>query len=92
MMVRIGLFLTLALGLVGFAVVAWISIHPHHPNLAVAPPPPPVTVQVLVAATPLRAGSLLRPEDIVARQFYARTCRWGRAWIRPPTAVSSWAR
>ncbi len=58
-MLRTMLFLLMAAGLVGFSAVAWVSLHP--------PPPPVVTVEkvnVLAAATTLRAGTLLKPDDM----------------------------
>ena len=52
MVVRILLYALLALGLAGFGGVLWFGSRP----------PPPV--KLLVAAHPLRAGSLLKPDDI----------------------------
>ena len=34
-----------------------------------AAPPPPAKIAVLVAARPLRAGSLLKPEDLAAKEI-----------------------
>jgi pilus assembly protein CpaB len=70
MLVRVFLFILMAAGLAGFGAVAWISTRP--PPIATAtaaPVPPPVTkVTVLVAAHPLHAGSLLKPEDVGTRE------------------------
>ena len=66
MLLRIALFALMALGLGGFGTVAYLSTRPP-PTAAInqpAPPPPAVKVKVLVAAHPLRAGSLLKPDDI----------------------------
>jgi pilus assembly protein CpaB len=66
MFARIALFMLMALGLAGFGAVAWINLH------HAAPPPitdaaaPNDKVSVLVAARPLRAGTLLKPEDLIA--------------------------
>jgi pilus assembly protein CpaB len=64
MLARIALFALMAIGLVGFGVVAWVSLHP-----AGAPPQADATVAndkvaILVAARPLRAGTLLKPDDL----------------------------
>ena len=65
MIIRIGLYLVMALGLAGFGAVAWVSTRPPH-SVAVALPVP-ATETVLTAAHPLRAGSLLRPEDLATQ-------------------------
>jgi pilus assembly protein CpaB len=58
-MIKTLLFLFMAGGLVLFSAVAWRTLNP--------PPPPVVTVQkvnVLAAASTLRAGTLLKPDDL----------------------------
>jgi pilus assembly protein CpaB len=54
----------MAVGLLGFSAVAWTSLHP---------PAPPVVqiqrVQVLAAASTLRAGTLLKPDDLEIREM-----------------------
>lgn len=73
MILRIVLFAMMSLGLGGFGIVAWTLARPPTPPAVVAdaPAPPPVVsvakVQVLVAARAVRAGSLLKPEEITAR-------------------------
>jgi pilus assembly protein CpaB len=61
-MLKTLLFLLMAAGLLGFSAVAWVSLHP---------PPPAVQevrkVQVLAAANVLRAGTLLKPDDLEVR-------------------------
>lgn len=61
-MLKTLLFLLMAAGLLGFSAVAWVSLHP---------PPPPVQqvqkVPVLAAANVLRAGTLLKPDDLEVR-------------------------
>jgi pilus assembly protein CpaB len=69
MVVRIMFFALMAIGLVGFGTVAWISTRPPPPPPQVAAPPPPAKIAVLGAARPLRAGSLLKPEDLAAKEI-----------------------
>jgi pilus assembly protein CpaB len=69
MVLRIMFFALMAVGLVGFGTVAWISTRPPPPPPHVAAPPPPAKVAVLGAARPLRAGSLLKPEDLAAKEI-----------------------
>jgi pilus assembly protein CpaB len=63
-MLRTMLFLLMGAGLLGFSFVAWVAMHPPQ---AAAPPIPKVTV--LAAASTLRAGTLLKPDDIEAREM-----------------------
>ncbi len=71
MLLRLAIFGMMALGLGGFGVVAWLSLHqPSPPVVAPAPEaalPPPVLHALLAAAAPLRAGTLLKPEDLTAQ-------------------------
>ncbi|HUB10738.1 MAG TPA: Flp pilus assembly protein CpaB [Acetobacteraceae bacterium] len=71
MVLRLAFFILMAVGLLGFGTVAWISTRPPPPAAAAAnqPPPPPVTRTVLVAARAVPAGSLLKPEDLAAKQM-----------------------
>ena len=81
MVLRIVLFAMMVLGLGGFGIIAWVSTR--QPPAAVAqakpepeavaeakpePPKPVVKQTVLVAGRPLRAGSLLKPEEITVRE------------------------
>lgn len=68
MILRIALFGLMALGLFGFGAVAWVSSHPASRQ---AEAPPPATA--LVLARDLRAGTLLRAEDVVAKDLPAAT-------------------
>ena len=62
MLLKLALVVIMALGLAGFGAVAWISIQaPSKPVAAVVEVP---RTSVLTAAHLVRAGSLLRPEDI----------------------------
>ena len=67
MVIRITFFILMALGLVGFGTVAWISTRPP-PQAATAAAAVPVKMTVLVAARAVRAGSLLKPEDLAAKE------------------------
>ncbi len=82
MVLRIVLFAIMAMGLGGFGIIAWVSTRPP-PAVADAakpapeavavvvpePPKPVVRVAVLVAGRAVRAGSLLKPEEITSREF-----------------------
>ena len=69
MLIRVAVFALLALGLGGFGTVAWLVTRPPPaPPVALAEAPlPPVRHVVLAAANPLRAGTLLKSEDLVAQ-------------------------
>lgn len=58
MLLRLSLFVVLALGLAGFGTVAWLELHPARPQIAAAP-----KILILATAHPLRAGSLIQPAD-----------------------------
>ena len=78
MLLRVAFFVLMALALVGFGTVAWLTLRPPSPPpiaqvvpvapaaaaLASAPPP---QIKVLVAARSVAAGTMLKPEDVVAR-------------------------
>jgi pilus assembly protein CpaB len=66
MIVRIFLLLTIAVGLVGFGTITWISIHSSDDQPTAESQD---RVSVLTAAGPLRAGTLLKPEDITASEL-----------------------
>ncbi len=70
MLLRVALLGLMTLALGGFGFVAWFSLQPPPPVVAdaPAPPPPPVLRAVLAAASSLRPGALLKPEDLVALQ------------------------
>lgn len=71
MMLRVLLFTIMGLAIAGFGGVAWYSLRTPAPaQLAAEPPPPPPPHQpVLVAARPMRAGALVKPEDIGAQDM-----------------------
>jgi pilus assembly protein CpaB len=70
MVLRLAFFALMAIGLLGFGTVAWISTRP--------PPPDAATiaaagkVMVLTAARPIRAGNLLKAEDLAAKEVTQR--------------------
>ena len=66
MILRIALFGLMALGLLGFGAVAWVSAHPASRQ---AQAQAPVTAAVLVLSRDLRAGTLLRAEDFTAKDL-----------------------
>lgn len=66
MVLRVAFFVLMALGLTGFGTVAWLATRPPASRAATiaARPKPPANEMVLVAAHPIRAGGLLKPEDL----------------------------
>lgn len=72
MLARIALFMLMAIGLAGFGVVAWINLHPAAPPPRVDGTVPGDTVSLLVAARPLRAGTLLKIDDVAVEQRSAK--------------------
>lgn len=65
MVIRIFLFALLALGSAAVGVIAWTMMPGAAPATATAAaPPPPTKLTVLTAAHPLRAGMLIKPEDL----------------------------
>lgn len=73
MALRIIFLALVALGLAGFGAVAWLGTHPR-PH---SPPPPPME-RIIVTAHPLKSGTLLKPEDLTAKEIPLGTT--------PPTA------
>jgi pilus assembly protein CpaB len=85
MVLRIVLFAMMTLGLGGFGIIAWVSTR-QPPAVASAEPPiapepvaqveapkPVAKLMVLVAGRAVRAGSLLKPEEITAREIAETT-------------------
>jgi len=62
-MLRTLLLLLMAAGVLGFSAVAWVSMHPAAPVVVQVQ-----KVQVLAAANTLRAGQLLKPDDLEIRE------------------------
>jgi pilus assembly protein CpaB len=86
MLLRIALFVLMAVGLVGFGTVAWISTSPPSPTPASADgsaaPPKPTKITVLVAARQLRAGTFLKGDDIRSQEVPAEQ-------VRPNTSLDT---
>jgi pilus assembly protein CpaB len=70
MFARIFLFVLMGVGLAGFGVVAWINLHPASPpaSTEAVGPNDNDKVSLLIAARSLRAGALLKPEDLAVEQ------------------------
>ena len=69
MFIRIAFFVLMALGLVGFGTVAWVTARPHNVVAEAAQAKAAPKAMVLVAAHPLPIGSLLKPEDMVGKEL-----------------------
>lgn len=69
MLLRVVFFVLMALGLIGFGTVAWIATRPPPPAAAGTEPPPLAKKTVLTAARALRAGTLLKPEDVGTKEL-----------------------
>ena len=84
MLLRIALFSLIAIGLASFGGIAWIGMHgpSASPAQAAEAPPAPTKTTVLVAAHTLRAGSLLKPEDVVPQEMLIAEVKPG---ARPDT-------
>ena len=70
MSLRTALLMAIVLGLGGLGIVVWIGLRippPAPPAMALNSPVAPSRTRVLAAAHPLRAGSLLKFDDIQAR-------------------------
>lgn len=67
MILRVAFFTLMALGLLGFGTVAWVSTQVASPDAAVVAAS--TKLAVLVAAKPVRAGTLLKPEDIGVKEM-----------------------
>jgi pilus assembly protein CpaB len=72
MLARVALFVLMAVGLAGFGVVAWVNLHPAKPPAPTEAAVSTDRVALLIAARPLRAGTLLKPEDLAAEQRAAK--------------------
>src|SRR5579859_1432857 len=72
MLARTALFILMAIGLAGFGAVAWFNLRPappEHTDVAATSDKLPL----LIAARPLRAGTLLKPEDLAVDLRYPQT-------------------
>ena len=67
MILRIAVFALMAIGLIGFGGIAWVVMKP--PATAHVAAEAPTKTTVLTAAHAIRAGGLLKPEDIAAKEI-----------------------
>jgi pilus assembly protein CpaB len=67
MILRVAFFCLMAVGLLGFGTVAWISTRPA-PSAMAAKPAVPTTKLVLTAARAVHVGELLKPEDLASKK------------------------
>lgn len=67
MILRITFFALMALGLLGLGVIAYSAAHPAHPAHVHVAVVEPTTERILVATRSVRAGALLKPEDLGAK-------------------------
>jgi len=86
MSLRSALIAAIVLGLGGLGIVGWIGMRlPPKPTVAAeVAPPPPVRIQVLAAAHPLRAGSLIKYDDIQPKEMLASEAPAGARIDTPP--------
>jgi pilus assembly protein CpaB len=69
MVLRLVLVVLIGLAAVGVALVASVSFGTRTEPPALAAPPPPTKAMVIVAARPVQAGTLLKPEDMTGREI-----------------------
>lgn len=86
MILRVAFFIMMALGLMGFGTVAWISTRPPAAAAEAAAAPKPVKQMLLVAARPIHAGSLIKPEDLAGKEIPANATGFGDATADTPDA------
>jgi len=90
MILRIMLLALMAVGIAGFGMVAWITMRPAVTSWTGAEPPPPATQKVLVAAHPLRGGSLLKPEDVSVQEMSPDHIPQGASADTPQARTQLW--
>lgn len=70
MVLRVAFFALMALGLMGFGTVAWMSMRPPPAVASTEQALPPATKKtVLVAARAVQVGNLLKPDDLAAKEM-----------------------
>jgi pilus assembly protein CpaB len=90
MLLRIALFAMLAVGIVGAGAIAWVVLAAPSSGTvqAGAPAAPVLKSVVLVAAHPLRAGSLVKPEDLAAQEIVTADMQAGASRDTPQNRAS----
>jgi len=68
MFLRFLLFALMGIGIVGFTGVAWMASHTGNDAVAAAPLVPATKIKVVTINRPVRAGMLLKSDDIGARE------------------------
>lgn len=68
MALRLVLIVVVIIGFAGMAVLGVLAFGPGAPPPTAATPAPPARVSILVAARAVQAGTLLKPEDLAARE------------------------
>jgi pilus assembly protein CpaB len=69
MAMRLMLIVVVMVGLAGLGLLAVVALAPPPPPAAAAAAAPPARVSLLVAARGVQAGTLLKPEDLAAREM-----------------------
>jgi pilus assembly protein CpaB len=87
MAMRMILIIVLIVGVAGMGLLAVVSLSPAPPPAATAANAPPARVNVLVAARAVQAGTLLKPEDIAAREMPAEDLPVGAMRDTPEARV-----
>jgi pilus assembly protein CpaB len=90
MLLRVALFIMLAVGIIGGGAVAWVllappSAAPDAGPQAMAPEPKAI---MLVTAHPIRGGSLLKPEDLTGHEVVRDEMPAGASLDTPQTRSS----
>ena len=87
MILRFLLFAMMGVGIVGFTAVAWIASHPvtNEAVAAAAPLVPATKVKVVTVARQVRAGTLLKSEDIAGREVFSDQLAAGFSEDTPDT-------
>lgn len=67
MVLRIALSMLIGLSVLALGGIGFVALRPTQPPTAM--PTPPRTIKALVAARPVRAGTLLVPEDLAAKEI-----------------------
>lgn len=85
MLLKIVLFAVIAVGSAGFGVIGWIGLHNPVASSAAeaAAPPVPTTRPVLVAASGLVAGNLIKPDSVTSAEVDVASLKPG-FWADTP--------